>query len=86
MADFEETGVKREVFGLKVSIYEAGTFKDEDTGREIAFKGGIKIGHQKVTAHQVAAVVHLVNHDQEFRVKLEERLLEEKKAMQDVKF
>lgn len=81
MTTEEPFKLEREVFGLKISIFDDYSFKN-DKDEIINVKRGIKIGTQRVTAAQTAALKYLLTDDKEFLDQLGSRLAEEKKAME----
>lgn len=72
-----------EVFGLKISIYDAG--KSEKTGR--TFEKGISLAaggnYMRLSALQFVALCHVLD-DDEVRTELRQRVKEEKESIAGV--
>jgi hypothetical protein len=84
----------RDVNGVKLSIYDAGTYKDVDPnsdtfGQEIAYEQGIKLGsgkfNMKLSAVQLATIKAMFE-DPEVNAELKRRLVEEKKTIETLSF
>lgn len=85
MAEEQPFKLEREVFGIKVSVFDDFSFKNEKD-ETINVKRGIKIGIQRLTAAQLAAVKYLLNNDKELIQALQGRLEEEQALIQSARY
>lgn len=81
--------VKREFYGLNLTIRDSGSFTNE-SGELVNFDKYIKLNNSKdgikLTALQLAGIFRCLIDDEEVKNELRERFNEEKKELMDVTF
>lgn len=83
------TSIVREFGSVRLSIYDAGTYKTDD-GELKEYSAGIKLTKGsyglKLSAHELASMFQVLRTDEEVRKALEARLKAEKQLVNSTSF
>ena len=86
----KDTDIIRDFGNLRLSIFEAGEWTDEETKETKEYAAGIKLSKGgygiKLSAHDLAGLYQALRTDDEVRKELEKRLAAEKLQMAGAKF
>lgn len=84
-----DNDIVREFGTVRLSVYQAGEWTDEQTGEKKTYEAGIKLtkgGYGiKLTAHDLAGLYQCIRTDEDVRKELDKRLTAEKAAIAGVK-